>query len=124
METRPVSPSIEISRDELRGAVYVPMHVERQVKIYPIQEHELRTISTFNNQMTLWSSIGSSAVVLVLSCLWDMLDAAVWPPVSRIGFVVLCVLVAVGSFLLVWWYWRSRQNELDKILSETRSGAG
>lgn len=107
------------------GALYTPLHVERRVKIYPIQEHELTTLSLFSTTITVCSSIASATLIFVLGIAWNLATAtgAIDPTVRRmsalgitIGAVVvlICAAIAFGA-------WRKRGSELSKILSESRA---
>jgi len=105
------------------GAVYHPLHIGRQVKIYPIQEHELRTIGVFNSMMVLWCSVGSSAIALLLSCIWDMLLSADPAGAPAVLFAVACAIVAVISFCLAMYFRKNKSDFLEQILKETEDGA-
>lgn len=109
----------QISIETPAGAVYQPLHVGRKVKIYPIQEHELNTIGVHNSQVALWSSIGTSAVVLIVSCIWDEIQNS--EPVSggAVGFMILCGLAALVSGVLAWRANSAKKSQLQAILEET-----
>lgn len=115
-----MEPNQEIT---VTGAVYKPLHVERQVKIYPIQESEMRIISTFNGQFAFWCSVGTSAAVLMLSCIWDLCITAEWPANSAWAFMTLCLAVAIVASALARWNWNNRNEELQRILSQTRQAS-
>lgn len=90
------------------------------MKMYLVQENELKTISVFNSQMTLWSSIGTGALALVVACLWDLVTSDVD---SRTG-VVFCIatlLVAAISGGIVRWNYSSRNALLTEIQEATNA---
>lgn len=111
-----------VTPEQHQGAIYRPLHVERQVKIYPIQEHELTTLSTLSTHVTLWCSIGSMAVALLLGCLWDMMNLAEKSSPSRqaIVFMLACFAIAAASFITAYMYKASGKSALEKILAETQ----
>lgn len=103
--------------------MFMPLHVGRKVKIYPIQEHELESLNDLSGNTTLWTSIGSSAVVVVIGCVWDMLQASQEtpkPPFNQatLAFTILCAVIGVVSFIVAHNYNRRKKTRLEKILSE------
>lgn len=113
-------PPESVVHDAPQGAIYEPIHAKREVTVYPIQEHELKTLTVLNTQVSLWCSIGSVAIALLASCVWDMTMASAGFAFSRgaIGFVVICAVVASTSFYLAWKFKKDRNDELLKIKSE------
>jgi hypothetical protein len=107
-------------RYESSGALYTPLHVERQVKIYPIQEHELLTISTLNDESSRWNAIGAAAVALILGCAWDTINLPKDATVSSqaILFMLGCTAIAIVAFYTAWKMRSKKQTVLDKILQE------
>ena len=87
--------------------------------MYLIQENELKIVSVFNSQMTIWSSIGTALLTLAVSCIWDM---ATSDANTRTGmaFCFVAILCAAISFSLVWWNRSSRQGLLESIQKATR----
>jgi hypothetical protein len=110
----------EVTGAATRGAIYTPVHGERKVNIYPIQEHELTTIGICNNQVSLWASVASACAALIAACLWDM---ATSPETSKsnnaIAFVAACVAVLGISIAIAFYYWKQKQSEIQRIKSET-----
>lgn len=111
------SESVEIDR----GAIYRPLHVEREVKIYPIQEHELKTIGLFNAGFTICCSISAATLTFVAGIVWDT-SVAQNSEASAVGTgaLVLCGLVITASVFAAFWLRRGRQSELEKILGEVK----
>lgn len=103
------------------GAIYKPLHVERQVKIYPIQEHELTTIKVLSTALTLAASVFSATLVFMLGIVWDLSNATD-QGTKDMGYVVVavCVLVLIGCVITGAWAFMTRTSELEKILSEAR----
>jgi len=112
------------SGQQRHGALYTPLHVERRVKIYPIQEHELTTLGMFSTTVTVCSSIASGTFVFLLGIAWNLATATttIDPTVRRMSSLALvlggiviavCGTIGVAAF-------RKRSSELAKILSETR----
>lgn len=103
------------------GAIYKPLHVERQVKIYPIQEHELTTINMFSSAVTICASIVSGTTVFLLSIAWDLIKSKE-PMVQKMGWSVIVggiVVILISGIVGGWALW-SKNTELQKILKETR----
>jgi hypothetical protein len=113
-----------ISVETPPGAIYRPIHVERRVTIYPIQEHELDSLADAQNNSTLWASIGSGAATLFAACLWDACMATgPLPPASWL-FGAVCVLVSIGGFILSYRYRASVKERLGKIRTESTAFPG
>ena len=105
----------------ISGAIYKPLHVERQVKIYPIQEHELTTLNMFSTAVTICASFSSGAFIYLLEIYWD-LQTSTDPLVHKmggkaiaVGSVVMLICLVIGG----WALW-SKNTELKKILRESR----
>lgn len=103
------------------GAVYRAVHMVRDVKIYPIEENELKTLSMFSAIVTVVTSVGSIVVGFLMSIWWDMFTSnnaakatvGTGITVAGGGVILVCIGIAV-------WAQRSRQSELRKILGESR----
>src|SRR5690348_12802820 len=104
------------------GAVYNPIHLVRDVRIYPIEEHELTTLNLFSGIVTVVASIASLALAFGLSCWWDVManpgDKA--KVALGHGVMAVCGVVIVISAAIGYWAQHSKNNELTKILSESR----
>lgn len=101
------------------GAIYRPVHGERLVRIYPIQENELRIISAHNNFVAFWCSIGSAALAMLASCIWDLCGKES-ASAQEIAFIIFVILGAIFSFGAAWVSRTNRKSELDRILDETK----
>lgn len=101
-------------------AIYRPLHVERHVTIYPIQEHELESLEDTNKNSAVWASIATGAFTLLLGCVWDCISSDAVKPLPATFFMVCCIAVmGIGTYLS--WSYRVRINErLAKIRSESR----
>ena len=108
-------------KDIIQGAVYEPVHGTRKVKIYPIQEHELNTISICNSQVTLWSSVASAFIALIAACVWDLVTSEIPDKTTAFTFIVACAIVSLVSIIIASYYWHQKRNELDQIKKETSS---
>jgi xanthine/uracil permease len=104
------------------GAVFLPLHVERQVKIYPIQEHELTTLNMFSGIVTVCVSIASGAAGFLLNVWWNVATTEN-PTTHRTGDAVMKIVggVIVSSLVIGLWAFFSRRSELAKILSESKA---
>jgi hypothetical protein len=56
-----------------RGAILRPLHTHREVKLYPLLETEIDTLSHLSRDQRLWTSIASAAATLLAGCIWDAL---------------------------------------------------
>ena len=111
------SENVEIDR----GAIYRPLHVEREVKIYPIQEHELKAIGLFNAGFTICCSIAAAFVTFAADIVWDMAVAQNAEASSAgTGALVLCGFPVAVSAIAAYWLRKGRQSELEKILGEVK----
>ena len=118
-----VSPSFGTSEsvETVRGAIYKPLHVEREVKIYPIQEHELKTIGLFNAGFTICCSIAVGAFTFAGSIVWDMaVDQSAAAAALGTATLVVCGLLILASLIGARWLRNGRQSELEKILGEVK----
>jgi len=120
MEPKP--PLVDtIATQVAQGAIYRPLHVERQVKIYPIQAHELTTLNMFSGITTIAAAIASAALGFMASVWWDMATAQTaatnrtGSAVLTVGGVVVVICIGVG----IWAQWKKR-SELAEIISESR----
>jgi hypothetical protein len=101
------------------GGYYRPIHMVRDVKIFPIQENELTTLNMYSGIVTTMASVASVVVGFMLSIWWDVFTN---PNKARVGFAVLlpCGAIIIFCIAVGVWATRSRKNELAKILSESR----
>jgi hypothetical protein len=103
------------------GALYRAVNMVRDVKIYPIQEHELTTLGVFSTIVTVSASVASLTIGFLLSIWWDM-SASTNAAQLRIGKILTGVsaVIVVACFLAATWAVRFRKSELQKILTESR----
>lgn len=106
----------------VQGAVYKPLHVERKVKIYPIQEYELKSIAMLNTTATICCSVASGAFVYMLSVIWDM-AATSDEKTDKTGwaFILVCVIVMLTSLGFATYCWWCQKSQLKDILSQTNA---
>ena len=102
----------------IRGAVCRPVQVDREMKMYLVQENELKIISTFNAQVTLWSSIGVASLTYLFACLWDMCTSDAGGKVG-VGICIIAVVVSIVAFGAALWYRRNRNMLLSDIQKAT-----
>ena len=114
---KPPSP-ISFGTKQDRGSVFQPVHLKRRVKIYPILEQELLTISVLNTGViACWSVAGLAAGVL-LSTLWDMSigeDQTRQTGYIWIGFCLAAIGISLG---IAKWISKKRKNMLETIQNE------
>lgn len=100
--------------------MFMPLHVGRKVKIYPIQEHELESLNDLDSNYTLWSSIGTTGIGLVAGFAWSILQTPDGTKTSAgaIWFTLLCAAISIASFMIAKRYKIRKGTRLEKILSE------
>lgn len=108
-----------------RGALLHTMHVERTVKIYPVVESELKTLSILNSLALVFSSVGTGLLTFAVGV---VTDAAVQGQLTDYGRALVCVVAPVFGTLALISYgiavaaWRSRGSELSRIREESTGG--
>lgn len=112
--------SVTVVESHEGGAMYHPLHVNRTVKTYPIQEHELSALDDLGGNSTLWAAICSASVTLLASCIWGMLQIRPPNEISNgeKGFMALLAVIAVVSFFISRSYAKKRKTRLERIMSE------
>ncbi len=101
-----------------RGPVINLIHVNREMKMYAVQENELKIISVFNSQMTLWSSICISALSFMASCTWGLFVTDI-DFKSGIAFLIATSVFALISAVIVWRNYSSKKDLIDNIQERT-----
>ena len=103
------------------GAVYHTTYMERRVKIYPLQESELRMVGMFNTLTSVFLSVGSGLLTFglgltVQAIFTDKLSGTA----EALTYVVapLCFVLALVFFGLAEWARRSRETEMGNIRRE------
>lgn len=122
--TETFSPNITFGDTASTGSLYVPVHGDRRVNIYPIQEHELKTISICNTQMSLWCSIGTGFLFLIASGIWDMCTSEADQAKGSIPLLVLFGVIVVSSYVIAGYHWWIKGSEIDAIRKETLTKDG
>jgi len=120
MSNKETSPPIQFVVKGEEGALHTPLYVERQVKIYPIQENELETISLLNTGVSLFCSFACAVLVYMATIAWDMY-ASIDPATSRAGtgVIVICALVILLFFGIASYCGYRRKNVLQSIQSQS-----
>ena len=120
----PISPSD--SRDFLTeppaGATFRTLHVERAVRIYPIQEGELKNISAMNGLALIFFSIGSGLATFALGLITDAaIEGSLTDSARALVTVVvpMCVVLALGAFGIGIWALRTKSSDLKRIQEES-----
>ncbi len=108
------SPQTATPQLSTRGFVCDLVHVNRVMKMYAVQENELKSISSFNFDMTLWSSLCSMALAFAANCIWDLVttDADFKTGIAILIGVLLFALFSVGMVVR---YYYSKKNLIDNI---------
>jgi len=114
------NPPFALQTESRPGAVYHPLHVKRMVKIYPIQEHELHALQNLSAEKTLWSSVASGALALLLGCLWEWSQLPKGASLGKESTLLLVITssVAVFGFMKAELNKREAKVRLKKLLEE------
>lgn len=97
------------------GATITSIYVERSVRTYAIPEHELDSIGLLNNQVALWSSLGTGFVFLVLSCIWDFTSAQEPLPDKATNMAYLFGGIAIVCYVSAGLHYWAKRNRITKI---------
>jgi hypothetical protein len=110
-----------VSQEKAEGATVLLVNVKRQMKVYPIQEHELTMLQSLSGNKTFWSSVGSGAVSFLLVCCWEWSQMPKDHEMSVFSKLIMVILlvVAVFSFGRAWWKKHTINKRLQQILSES-----
>ena len=89
----------------------MPIHVKREVKVYALQEMELRNLESLNRDNSFWSSTATASVIIIIERVWDFIctDGLKYNNAS-IGMTVL----AIGTC----WFANKKAAALRKICDE------
>jgi hypothetical protein len=106
--------------EEQRGPVYIPVYVERKVKIYAIHESEVKNINLFSGIETVVASIAGGAFSFGIGTLWNVATASD-KNTERMGIAVVsgCGLLIVICLAVGVWAHLKRKAELTTILGES-----
>lgn len=104
------------------GIKFHTYHVGRTVKIYPILESELRSISMLNSLVIMLVSVGTFflSYAIGLATDWAMQDSITATGTILVNVVVpICLVLCLVFFASAYWAYKRRKNDLDKTLEET-----
>jgi hypothetical protein len=97
------------------GALLTPVYAERLVKTYAIPEHELDSIGLLNNQVALWSSLGTGFMFLVCSCIWDITAAKEELAAASKNVPYLLGGISLACYAFAGLHYISKRNRINKI---------
>lgn len=104
------------------GASVQPFYVQRTMKVYAINEHEVQTLSSLNAQATVFFSLGSFFLSAALG-IWTNAAFATEPSaMSQVANMFIapgCLVVAVAFMILGWVAMRSRNSTWQTIKNES-----
>jgi hypothetical protein len=122
METgeTPVRPPV--STDAARGATVQSYYAVREMKIYPVAEHELDALTTMNTLTTVLFTVGTGLISLAVG-IWvtALFTEKVTPAGDVLSKFGAWVLVALGilCLLLTCWTGAKRRATWAKIIRES-----
>lgn len=118
MADKPVHPKKD-KRVRNRGPRTVNQPMDRIVPQYALSEIEIETYTEGHTSASLWMSIASGALAVLVGCVWDML--ASWSAsISQLGFAVLLGVVAGFSLFVRAGYTKKRKNLLTTIKEQAK----
>jgi pilus assembly protein TadC len=91
---------------------------EKPVRIYPLAENELTTISVLNTVTTGLCSGGMLAAAAVIGCLWDMVNTQGNPSARSVFFLVVMIVLTAAFFFLAKMSYNKKNTEIEKIKSQ------
>jgi FtsH-binding integral membrane protein len=111
-----------VSVETPRGATVESYYACRNVKIYPIAEHDLDALTTMNTLNTVLLTVGVGLISLA-GGIWitDLFTETVTPEgavLSKFGAWVL-VILGVICFAGCWWTWRRRKMMWGRVVKES-----
>lgn len=97
------------------------IHLVRRVKIYPIQQAELTSLSLFSTIVSVSASIASLSASFLLTTWWSA-SISQDQTTKQVGHgaEAICWAVIVGCVGIGGWAIKSRQGQLAEIISESR----
>lgn len=102
---------------DIEKQTYKVIQAQRRVVIYPIEEHELDSLSDLNRNATLFYSLAMLSLGISLGCIWDIISLP--DPqsanINQMGFIGLCGFVFLACLILGFSYQCRRKNRLDRI---------
>lgn len=106
-----------------KGAFFRPYHIDRIVRIYPIEEGELNTLSILNTLSAICFSISSFFGSLALSLFTNLLTTPAFPSQATIEHVLESVFtlltfipLGIGIWALV-----AKKSEINRIKNQSVS---
>ena len=112
------TPSFTVTTEQ-QGASYVAEHLVRKVKIYPITEVELNTMTLFNT-ISAAAFSGAAFVVGVCATIWWDVQTNPGAPTQTLGWPLLIVLLslAVGCLAIAVWAHFQKGGTIDRMIHE------
>jgi hypothetical protein len=110
--------------EDAAGAVIYPDYATREVKIYPVFESEVRSLSAFNTlgnvAFSVAASLASTATGIWINAAFAGNPTAEGTILSRVFAPCLCAL-ALAVLLLALWAIRQRKSVWSAIDRESKS---
>lgn len=101
------------------GALYCPIHVQREVKIYPITEEEFFSINDLNLQVQIWSGLGMFFLAFFSGCAWDAFNAEEIAK-SSIAIIAVTFVLMIGCFSIMAFHYSRRDARIQRITEQTK----
>ena len=106
------------------GTRFRTLHVQRTLRVYPIEEGELRILSSMNSLALIFFSVGSGLLTFAVGLIADgILEGELTQSARTLLQVVapMCGVLAFGSYAVGVWALRNRRSELNRIEEQTVS---
>ncbi len=120
-ESQAISKETFVSESEA-GSKFHTYQIGRTVKIYPILETELRSISMLNTLVIISFSAGTGFLTYGIGLVTDgvMQESITETGHFLFNFVVpLCAIVCLLCYGVAYWAFKNRITDLEKLLEET-----
>lgn len=105
------------------GTKFHTRHLKRTVKIYSIQEFELRSVTRLNAIILIATSTGAALLTYLMGL---GTEALMQETISPTGWILLkvvgpiCGVLCMGCFGIAGWAYKTRKTDLDQILEESK----
>jgi polyferredoxin len=118
-------PSSQISTPSPPGATVTTVYLEREVKAYAVQEHELETLSMMNTLASVFFATSAFLLSAAISVWINALFYEAMPPKAEVAnkYAAPIVFFLGGIFLsLGVWANRKRASTWNVIKGQTKNG--
>ncbi|MFH1111307.1 MAG: hypothetical protein V1790_19240 [Planctomycetota bacterium] len=110
--------SVELApREQVRGAVFSPEHLDTKEKVYPIPESRLTTLSLLNGLVPFFFSLATGALTFGLGIEVNLAMCAPSAEAQKFAGVLcwVCYVASVVFFIAAGWFLYLRASDLKRL---------